>query len=140
MKRLLKHVAVILGIVSVSLMATYVGLAVYYHNAFPYGTWINGIYCTGRSLQEVNDDLAKQFTYDGVTVEDKDGNRYLITAEEISYQFDFKKALEIYQQQQNPWMWIDSLFGKNQVDLVPVVSYDSEAFDACFEALPFCRE
>lgn len=140
MKRLLKHVAVILGIVSVSLMATYVGLAVYYHNAFPYGTWINGIYCTGRSLQEVNDDLAKQFTYDGVTVEDKDGNRYLITAEEISYQFDFKKALEIYQQQQNPWMWIDSLFGKNQVDLVPVVSYDSEAFDVCFEALPFCRE
>lgn len=140
MKRLLKHVAVILGIVSVSLMATYVGLAVYYHNAFPYGTWINGIYCTGRSLQEVNDDLAKQFTYDGVTVEDKDGNRYLITAAEISYQFDFKKALEIYQKQQNPWMWIDSLFGKNQVDLVPVVSYDSEAFDACFEALPFCRE
>lgn len=140
MKRLLKHVAVIFGIVSVSLMATYVGLAVYYHNAFPYGTWINGIYCTGRSLQEVNDDLAKQFTYDGVTVEDKDGSRYLITAEEISYQFDFKKALEIYQQQQNPWMWIDSLFGKNQVNLVPVVSYDSEAFDTCFEALPFCRE
>lgn len=129
-----------MGIVSVSLMATYVGLAVYYHNAFPYGTWINGIYCTGRSLQEVNDDLAKQFTYDGVTVKDRDGSRYLITAEEISYQFDFKKALEIYQKQQNPWMWIDSLFGKNQVDLAPVVSYDSEAFDACFEALPFCRE
>lgn len=140
MKRLLKHMAIILGIVTVSLMVTYVGLAVYYHNAFPYGTWINGIYCTGRSIQEVNDDLAEQFIYDGITVKDRDGGAYLITAEDIGYQFDFKKALEIYLKQQNPWMWIDSLFGGNRVELAPVVSYDSSAFDACFEALPFCRE
>lgn len=140
MKRLLKHMAVILGIVTVSLMATYVGLAVYYHNAFIYGTWINGIYCTGRSIQEVNDDLVKDFTYGGVTLEDKDGNTYVISAEEISYQFDFKKALEIYQKRQNPWMWIDSLMGGHKVELAPVVSYDREAFDACFAALPFCQE
>lgn len=94
MKRLLKHMAIILGIVTVSLMATYVGLAVYYHNAFPYGTWINGIYCTGRSIQEVNEDLAEQFTYDGITVKDKDGGCYLIAAEDIGYQFDFETALE----------------------------------------------
>lgn len=132
--------AVILSIITVSLMGTYVGLAVYYHNAFPYGTWINGIYCTGRSIQEVNDDLAGQFSYDGVAVEDKDGNRYLIAAEDISYQFDFKKALEIYQKQQNPWMWIDSLFGGQRVELSPVVTYDGKAFDTCFEALPFSQE
>lgn len=132
--------AIILGIVTVSLMATYVGLAVYYHNAFPYGTWINGIYCTGRSIQEVNEDLAEQFTYDGITVKDKDGGCYLIAAEDIGYQFDFETALEIYLKRQNPWMWIDSLFGGNRVKLAPVVSYDSSAFDACFEALPFCRE
>ncbi len=140
MKRLLKHVVVILGIVIVSLMVTYVGLAVYYHNAFPYGTWINGIYCTGRSIQKVNDDLAAQFTYDGIIVEDRDGESYLITAEDIGYQFDFEKALELYLKQQNPWMWIDSLFGGNQVELAPVVSYDNDAFDACFEALPICQD
>lgn len=140
MKRLLKHVAVIFGIAAVSLMATYVGLAAYYRNAFTYGTWINGIYCTGRSIQEVNDELVKDFAYDGVTVEDKDGNRYVISAEEISYQFDFKKALEIYQKRQNPWMWIDSLFGGHRTELAPMVSYDREAFEACFEALPFCQD
>lgn len=140
MKRLLKHLAVILGIVTVSLMATYLGLAVYYHNAFTYGTWINGIYCTGRSIQEVNDELVKDFTYEGVTVEDKDGSTYVISAEEISYQFDFKKALEIYQKRQNPWMWIESLVGGHKVELAPVVSYDRKAFDACFAALPFCQE
>lgn len=140
MKRLLKHMAVIFGIATVSLMAAYVGLAAYYHNAFTYGTWINGVYCTGRSIQEVNDELVKDFTYEGVAVEDKDGGRYMISAEEISYQFDFKKALEIYQKQQNPWMWIDSLTGGRRVELAPVVSYDRAALEACFAALPFCQD
>lgn len=129
-----------MGIVTVSLMAAYVGLAMYYHKAFIYGTWINGVYCTGRSVQEVNDDLTKDFTYEGVTVVDKEGNRYVISAEDISYQFDFKKALEIYQKQQNPWMWIDSLMGGHRVELAPVVSYDRAAFEACFEELPFCQD
>lgn len=140
MKRLLKHMAVILGIAAVSLMAVYVGLAFYYRNAFTYGTWINGVYCTGKGIQEVNEELTKDFSYEGVTVTDKEGNSYVISAEEISYQFDFKKALEIYQKRQNPWMWIDSLLGKHQVELSPVVSYDKEAFEACFAKLPFCHD
>lgn len=132
--------AVILGIVTVSLMATYVGLAVYYRNAFTYGTWINGIYCTGKSIEEVNEELAGEFTYEGVTVTDRDGNSYVISAGEIAYQFDFVKALEIYQTRQNPWMWIDSLIGGHQAELVPVVSYDQAAFEACFAALPICQD
>lgn len=139
MKRLLKHVAVIMGIAIVNLMAVYIGLAVYYRNAFTYGTWINGIYCTGKSIQEVNEELAKEFTYEGVTVTDRDGNHYVISAEEIAYQFDFAKALEIYQKRQNSWMWVDSLFGGHQVELVPVVTYDQAAFETCFAALPICR-
>ena len=139
MKRLLKHMTVILGIITVSLMATYVGLAVYYRNAFTYGTWINGIYCTGKSIQEVNGELTKDFTYEGVTVTDMDGNSYLISAEEIAYRFDFGQALEIYQKKQNPWMWTESLIGGHQVELVPVVSYDQDALEACFAALPFCQ-
>lgn len=140
MKRLLKHMAVLFGIVTVSLMVTYVGLAVYYRNAFIYGTWINGIYCTGKSIQEVNEELAADFTYEGVTVTDRDGGSYVISAEEIAYQYDFEKALEIYRKQQNPWMWPDSLFGRNQVELVPVVSFDRGALEACFAALPFCQD
>ncbi|MDE6406617.1 MAG: L,D-transpeptidase/peptidoglycan binding protein [Lachnospiraceae bacterium] len=140
MKRLLKHLAIIIGLITVSLMVTYLGLAVYYRNAFTYGTWINGIYCTGRSIQEVNDELVKGFTYEGVTVKDKNGSSYVISAEEISYQFDFKKALEIYQKRQNPWMWIESLVGGRRVELAPVVSYDREAFENCFDALPFCQD
>ena len=137
MKIFLKHVAIILCIVLVSLMGTYIGLAIYYHNAFAYGTWINNVYCTGRSIQEVNADLVQNFAFEGVTVYDKDGNSYKITAEQINYQFDFGKALEIYQKRQNPWMWIESLYQGSSVELTPVVSYDRQALEKVFEEIPF---
>ena len=31
----------------------YLGLAIYYQDSFMYGTWINGIYCTGKTIEEV---------------------------------------------------------------------------------------
>lgn len=139
-KRTMKYLAVMFGIIMISLMGTYAGLAIYYHNAFAYGTWINGVYCTGKSIQEVNDELVKDFTYQGLTIYDRDGNAFVIPAEEISYQFDFGKALEIYQKQQNSWMWIDSIFHAHITSLTPVVSYDPGKFETCFAALPFCRE
>lgn len=136
-KNLVKHLMIMLCIIMVSLMATYIGLAVYYHNAFEYGTWINGVYCTGKSIREVNEELVKDFTYEGVTIYDKDGNSYTISAEEIAYRFDFVTALEIYQKRQNSWMWIESLIHGESTELTPVVSYDPELFETCFAKIPF---
>ena len=137
MKTLMKHLAIIFCIILVSLMGTYIGLAIYYHNAFAYGTWINNVYCTGRSIQEVNEDLVRNFAYEGITVYDKDGNSYEITTDQINYQYDFVKALEIYRKQQNPWMWVDSLSHGDSAELAPVVSYDKQALLELLDKMPF---
>lgn len=137
MKRFIKHLLIIFSIILVSLMGTYIGLAIYYHNAFAYGTWINGVYCTGRSIGDVNRELVKGFSYEGITIHDREDNAYRISAEEIGYQFDFARALEIYQKQQNSWMWVDSLFHGWNVELTPVVSYDRQALDEILHSLPF---
>ncbi len=139
-KRVIKHIAIILSIVLVSLVGTYIGLAIYYHNAFAYGTWINGVYCTGRSISDVNSELVKGFSYDGITIYDMDGVAYQIAAKDIDYQFDFAEALELYQRQQNSWAWIDSLFHGNNTQLTPVVSYNKQALDKLLHELPFLEE
>lgn len=140
MKRLMKHLILIFCIILVSLMGTYIGLAVYYHNAFAYGTWINDVYCTGKSIEEVNEELVKDFTYEGIEVSDKDGNTYMISAEQIGYQFDFLKALEIYRKQQNSWMWIESLLHGDNTKLTPVVSYDRQVLEEIMAQIPFIEE
>lgn len=136
-KRTLKHLWIIFGMILVSLMGTYIGLAIYYHHAFAYGTWINGVYCTGKSIGDVNDELARGFSYDGITIHDKDGNQYRITAEEIGYRYDFVKALELYRKQQNAWIWIDSLFHEEDTKLSPVVFYDDQALDEILHKISF---
>ncbi|MCM1121085.1 MAG: L,D-transpeptidase/peptidoglycan binding protein [Eubacterium sp.] len=140
MKRFLKHLVLIFCIILVSLMGTYIGLAIYYHNAFAYGTWINDVYCTGKSIEEVNEELVKDFTYEGVTISDKDGNTYMISAEEIGYKFDFIQALEKYRKQQNSWLWIESLLHGDNRKLVPVVSYDRQALERILDQIPFLME
>lgn len=139
-RKIAKHLMIMLCIILVSLMTAYIGLAVYYHNAFEYGTWINGVYCTGKSVDEVNEELVKDFTYEGITVYDKEGNSCFLSAEEINYCFDFKKALEVYLHRQNSWMWIESLIRSENTELVPVVSYDLQAFENCFSRIPFLIE
>ncbi len=136
-KRFVKHLVIIFCIILVSLMGTYIGLAIYYHNAFAYGTWINGVYCTGKSIGDVNKELAQGFSYDGVRISDKEGDTWEISAGEIAYRFDFAKALEIYQKQQNSWMWIDSLIHGNKTELTPVVFYDKEALYEILDRIPF---
>lgn len=34
-------------------------LVLYYRNHFPVNTWINGIYCTGKTVEQVNEELVK---------------------------------------------------------------------------------
>lgn len=38
-------------------LAVFLSLALYYRNNFPVNTWINGIYCTGKTVGQVNEEL-----------------------------------------------------------------------------------
>ena len=50
-------------------------LGMYYQSNFPVNTWINGIYCTGKSIEEVNGNvLSSVMNRDGVS--HKSAHRY----------------------------------------------------------------
>lgn len=114
----------------------YAGLAEYYKNGFSYGTWINGIYCTGKSVEEVNQELLRSCSYDGITVYDGQGGSYLITAEEIGYTFDFEEALRGYLKEQNPYLWVGNLFSAKEKRLTPVISFEEGNLLAALEKIP----
>ncbi len=114
----------------------YAGLSEYYKNGFSYGTWINGIYCTGKSVEEVNRELLQSCSYDGITVYDGQGGSYPVTAEEIGYTFDFEEALRDYLKEQNPYLWVWNLFSAKEKRLTPVISFDEEGLLAALEKIP----
>lgn len=116
-----------LGLILVLLVLAGFGLKQYYRNAFCYGTWINGVYCTGKSIEEVNKELEDGFSYDGIKVEAGNGYDFFIAKNDVSYHADFEAALRNYLQEQNTADFVENLLGRQNRILRPVVDIDEEA-------------
>ena len=139
-KHFFRKIFLLFSIIIFQFAIVYIGLAVYYRNAFEYGTWINNIYCTGKNIEEVDRELTGQFAYDGITIYDKEQNAYQISVGDIDYGFDFTESLKAYLDRQNSWLWVDSLWKVRNEKIQPVIFYDEDAFDACFASMPFLTE
>lgn len=125
-------------IILLSLISMYLGLAYYYADGFSYNTWINGIYCTGKSVNEVNEELLKQYDYAGLTITDSDGKSYTIPAGAVNLTFDFNEVLELYLDRQNPVLWIDNLLGEaGEKQLEPQMTYDKDIYDSIVNGFSF---
>ncbi len=137
-KNVLKGMCIGLSIVLISIAAMYLGLALYYGDSFSYGTWINGVYCTGKSINEVNDELLKQCNYTGLTIIDSDGKSYAVSAQDVGLSFDFAEGLSRYLDRQNPYLWIENLLGQpDGKTFKPVARYDVAAYDKIVNSFPF---
>lgn len=140
-RNVLKGIGIGFSIILLSLLGMYLGLVYYYADGFSYGTWINGIYCTGKNINEVNEELLGRYDYAGLTVTDSDGKSYVIPAKAAGLQLDFMKTLEVYLNQQNPYLWIDNLIGGNRDRILePGIRYDAEAYADIVNGLPFFTE
>lgn len=135
-KRVVLKGIVIAGfIILLSIAGMYLGLARYYAGGFSYQTWINGIYCTGKSVNEVNEELLKQCYYTGLTIIASDGKSYNVPAGQVNLSFDFSEALSLYLERQNPYLWIDNLLGDtSDQEIEPVLRYDTQAFEQLIDS------
>ena len=93
--------AVILGCFGI-----YMGLKHYYKDSFLPNTWINGVYCTGKSVSEINDIIVKNTILPEIVVEDKLGERVVISPKEIDLKVDYLQEIQSIQNsvQTNHWL------------------------------------
>lgn len=126
-------IACIIAIVSMGL--GYVGLALYYRNVFIANTWINGIYCTGYSVPEINAKLLEQTEFpETLTVVgyEQTGEKcqevtWTISMDDLKFSIDYEMALKDHMLKQNVWMWFDNLSAKQKYSVEPRVVYDETA-------------
>lgn len=113
------------------ILAGYLALCFYYSRVFSYGTWINGIYCTGKSVDEVNAELLAATALTDITITDKDNIRSVLHGEEIGYTIDYQSQLQRCFKLQNPFLWIIDLAGQKEYTVTPEISFDEEALLVC---------
>ena len=101
MKKWIKILSILLMTVIVVPGLIYLGLAIYYQDSFMYGTWINGIYCTGKTVEEVNQELVDSYIPQEVYVVTPHDVE-TISPKEFEFTYDFTDKVKEYRKKQNP--------------------------------------
>lgn len=139
MKNRLKIFLVIIFIMllTVGAFAGYWAVADYYAERFCPNTWINGVYCTGKSVEEVNEELLSRIKAPIVIVTDARGKEYQLAMSDMNYQASYLNVLSEVMEVQKPNLWINHLHSETDFDLMPEVSYDKNLLkEAFYKLLP----
>ena len=71
-KKIITAIVCIITGVTALLLAVLIALTFYYREGFGIGTWINGIYCTGKDVVQVNSEISEQFSVPTIILYDQD--------------------------------------------------------------------
>ena len=78
------------------LLSGFLVLGMYYRNNFPVNTWINGVYCTGKTIEQVNRELVSQTKVSDVVIIDAAGREWSIASDTLELYPDYTAALKAY--------------------------------------------
>ena len=135
-KRRNNHNKVILGsIISLcSLIAIYLGVSLYCTNHFNFGSKINGIDVSGRTVEEAENKLSSEIDKYTLTLDERENKTEEIKAADIGLKYDGSKIKEL-KDKQNPFAWISTLLKKNDSNISQIVSYDDELLNKAINKL-----
>ena len=76
MKKTTKRLVLAVLLFLLLLLTGYFILAFYYREGFSVNTWINGVYCTGKTVEEVNSELLLRTEAPNIVIVDREGTEY----------------------------------------------------------------
>lgn len=83
----------------------FLALTWYYGRTFVVNTWINGIYCTGMTVEEVNSELVKTVEIPELIIIDEQGQSWPLDLSMADYCVDYTDSLQAYLRRgQNSWL------------------------------------
>lgn len=134
MKEILRKIAVILAISCLLVLAGYLALLQYYQNKLPYGTWLNGIYCTGKTYDEAAKLLLEANEYvPELKVVDVDGNSHKFVLPEGDFALSYRENMESIVDAGN-------LFSEKRLEVMPTILVDDKKFEQYVLSQPVLAE
>lgn len=66
----------------------------YYRDRFKIGTFVNGVYCTGKSVEEINRELTELYSQDTLLLTDAEDRVYAISLSSVCFGVDYTSQLQ----------------------------------------------
>ncbi|MCI8893063.1 MAG: L,D-transpeptidase family protein [Lachnospiraceae bacterium] len=135
-----KIVIGILGVLLVLLAAAYIGIGIYYQSHFPFHTVINGVDCSGMTVEEVKSLITRETQKYELNITGRGGMTDRIESRQIGLHPEFDGSLEDVLESRSGFAWLFSLFRETRVELETMVNYDEIMFADAVEGLTFFDE
>ena len=119
---------IIISIVAMLILfaGSYLFISSYYQDNFVMNTWINGVYCTGKSVEEVNTELLTDVKAPCIQIQGAKGQINTIDLSDANYNEDLKASLYNYRKSQNAFLWMKHLFEEQHLELIPTTTWNRE--------------
>ena len=116
-------------------LALYLGMSTYFSTHFYFGSVINGINASGKTVEQLNKEiLLKSETYT-LELKERNGVKEQIKAVDIGLKYNAEGKIQVLKDSQNSFMWIHGLFNEKSSEINGMVSYDEKLLKKHFDEL-----
>lgn len=114
------------GVTIAVLLALYFAMAFYFNNRFIFRTQINGRNVGGMTAAQAEEKIAERTKNYVLTITCRDGEKYYIYGQDIEYSYADDETVEMLLKEQNPFLWVVSVFKLKEEETELPVEYDEE--------------
>ena len=125
----------IAGIVAI-IFVIYVGVSIYFQNKFYFGTIVDGMDVSGKTVEETVEGISTNASDYKLEIQLRDNEKAEVKGTDIGLVYDFREEIENLKNNQNSFAWISGVFSTNEHSLSEGISYDEEKFNKVINSLP----
>jgi len=132
-----KYSKIIKGIIVsfCAVMVIYLGLSIYFSNHFYFGSEINGINVSGKTVMQADEVISSQINQYKLELTERGDIKEQIQATDIGLAYNPEGKSQALKDSQNAFGWIFALFKTKDSQMNEIVSYDENLLKEFFNKL-----
>lgn len=123
----------------VALIAIYIGLSIFFMSHFYFGSTINGIDVSGKTIESAKQTIQKAMDEYELIIVERDGTTESIIGSDFSLETRWNNEIDDFLSTQNGFSWVMKLFEPDQYASKMYISFDETKLEELLQALP-CME
>jgi len=116
-------------------LVLYLGISTYFSTHFYFGSVINNINASGKTVEELNSAILLKCETYTLELKERNGVKEQIKAADIGLKYSAKGKIQVLKDSQNSFMWIHGLFNQKSSEMYGIVTYDEKLLKERFDKL-----
>ncbi|AAK78723.1 lipoprotein-anchoring transpeptidase ErfK/SrfK [Clostridium acetobutylicum] len=108
------------------LLVIYLGMARYFTNHFYFGSKINDVSVSGKTVDQVKTEMEGKLNNYTLSIKERGGKVENIKAKDINVKYNSQDNYSSFKEKQNPYKWIVSVFKTKDSNMKDEISYDDK--------------